>query len=464
MLDFVGKGKSHNCNGTTRRDFLQVGTLGAIGLTLPHLMAAEAAAQMTREQSHKDPHNDRSAIMIFNLGAPSNIDLWDMKPNAPREIRGPFKPITTNNDTFQVSELLPEHAKIADKFSLVRSCHHLGAAVHDAGWQVMQTGRVFQGGVETPHAGSVLEYLRGRKTDLPAHVLLPQKMGRGGGNMPSGQAGGFLGKKFDPFELSADPSKKDFKVPDLLPPEQIGTARLQRRRKMRDIVDQTVRDFEASENARMMQENFHAAYRLMTSKQAREAFDLGKESTKVREKYGMNRFGQCCLLARRLIEAGVRFVTINTFLTVFDEITWDIHGSKPFTSIEGMKNKVCPMYDKAYAALITELDERGLLEKTLVCNLAEFGRTPRVNPAGGRDHWPQCFSVYFAGGGVQGGRVIGSSDPIGAVPADDPYQPKDIVATIFKSLELELETELPGPGGRPFPIVDYGAKAIKGLF
>ena len=277
MLDFVGKGKSHNCNGTTRRDFLQVGTLGAIGLTLPHLMAAEAAAQMTREQSHKDPHNDRSAIMIFNLGAPSNIDLWDMKPNAPREIRGPFKPITTNNDTFQVSELLPEHARIADKFSLVRSCHHLGAAVHDAGWQVMQTGRVFQGGVETPHAGSVLEYLRGRKTDLPAHVLLPQKMGRGGGNMPSGQAGGFLGKKFDPFELSADPSKKDFKVPDLLPPEQIGTARLQRRRKMRDIVDQTVRDFEASENARMMQENFHAAYRLMTSKQAREAFDLGKD-------------------------------------------------------------------------------------------------------------------------------------------------------------------------------------------
>lgn len=460
MLEFIGRGKSHNCNGTTRRDFLQVGTLGAIGLTLPHLMAAEAAARSVE----KDPHDDRSAIMIFNLGAPSNMDLWDMKPNAPREIRGPFKPITTNNDTFQVSELLPEHAKIADKFSLVRSCHHLGAAVHDAGWQVMQTGRVFQGGVETPHAGSVLEYLKGRRTDLPAHVLLPQKMGRGGGNMPNGQAGGFLGKKFDPFELSADPSQANFKVPDLLPPEQIGTARLMRRRKMRDIVDQTVRDFEASENAKMMEENFHAAYRLMTSKQAREAFDLSKEPTRVREKYGMNRFGQCCLLARRLVEAGVRFVTINTFLTVFDEITWDIHGSKPFTSIEGMKNQVAPMYDKAYAALISDLDQRGLLDKTLVCNLAEFGRTPRVNPAGGRDHWPQCFSVYFAGGGIQGGRVIGSSDPIGAVPAEDPYQPKDIVATIFKSLGLELETELPGPGGRPFPLVDYGATPIKGLF
>ena len=151
----------------------------------------------------------------------------------------------------------------------------------------------------------------------------------------------------------------------------------------------------------------------------------------------MNRFGQCCLLARRLVEAGVRFVTINTFLTVFDEITWDIHGTKPFTSIEGMKNIVAPMYDKAYSALIEDLDQRGMLDATLVCNLAEFGRTPRVNPAGGRDHWPQCFTCYFAGGGVKGGRVVGSSDPIGAVPADRPVEPADIVATIFHSLGLE---------------------------
>ena len=159
----------------------------------------------------------------------------------------------------------------------------------------------------------------------------------------------------------------------------------------------------------------------------------------------MNRFGQCCLLARRLVEAGVRFVTINTFLTVFDEITWDIHGTKPFTSIEGMKNIVAPMYDKAYSALIEDLDQRGMLDATLVCNLAEFGRTPRVNPAGGRDHWPQCFTCYFAGGGVKGGRVVGSSDPIGAVPADRPVEPADIVATIFHSLGLDLETIAAGP-------------------
>ncbi len=178
----------------------------------------------------------------------------------------------------------------------------------------------------------------------------------------------------------------------------------------------------------------------------------------------MTRFGQCCLLARRLVEAGVRFVTINTFLTVFDEITWDIHGSKPFTSIEGMKKIVAPMYDKAYQALIEDLHDRGLLPDTLVCNLAEFGRTPRVNPAGGRDHWPQCWTVYFAGGGIRGGQVVGKSDPIGAVPAERPVAPANVVATIFHSLGFDLETALPGPGGRPFPLVDTGQREIHELF
>jgi hypothetical protein len=273
-----------------------------------------------------------------------------------------------------------------------------------------------------------------------------------------------LGKAHDPFALMADPSKENFKVPNLLPPPEISDVRLERRRKMRDIVDSTLDQFEASDDARLLNDNFQSAYRLMTSPQAREAFDLTKEPKHVREKYGMTRFGQCCLLARRLIEAGVRFVTINTFLTVFDEITWDIHGSKPFTSIEGMKNIVAPLYDNGYAALIADLSERGMLDDTLVCNLAEFGRTPKVNPAGGRDHWPQCYTVYFAGGGVQGGRVVGRSDPIGGVPAERPVQPNEVLATIFHSLGFDLETELPGPAGRPFPVVDFGAHEIKELF
>ena len=458
MLTLTGRGTAHTCDGVTRRDFMQVGTLGAVGLSLPQLYAAKAAGAL------RDGADDRACIMIFNLGAPSQLDTFDMKPEAPAEVRGPFQAIETSVPGIQVSEILPGHAQITDKFSFVRSVHHGGAAVHDSGWQMLQTGRQFTGGVESPHAGSVVSYLRGRKTDLPPFVVLPQTMGRGGGNLPNGQAGGFLGKANDPFALNADPSQAEFKVPDLLPPAEIGTVRLERRRRMRDVVDQTVQSFEATEDADILDSNFQAAFRMMTSEQARDAFDLTKESQEMRDRYGMTRFGQCCLLARRLVESGVRFVTINTFLTVFDEITWDIHGSKPFTSIAGMKDIVCPLYDKGYSALIQDLDQRGMLDSTLVCNLAEFGRTPKVNPAGGRDHWPQCFTVYFAGGGVQGGRVVGASDPVGGVPAERPVEPADVAATIFHSMGFDLESTLPGPGGRPFPLVDFGHREIHELF
>ncbi len=462
MLDFTPPTPNERArlcgNSVSRRDFLTVGALSAIGLSLPQYLQAKEHLKV------RPGTENRACIMIFNLGGPSHVDLWDMKPDAPREIRGPFKPIRTKSEAIDISELLPLHAKIADKFSIVRSCHHDGAAVHDAGWQMMQTGRRFTGGIHTPHAGAVTSYLKGRKSDLPPFIVLPQLMGRGGGNLPNGQAGGFLGKAYDPFALMANPAKKNFKVPDLLPPDKIGENRIERRKRLRQIVDETTKKFEASEDVRLLDENFQAAFRLMTSKKAREAFDLSKEPQKVRERYGMTRFGQCCLLARRLIESGVRFITINTFLTVFDEITWDIHGSKPFTSIKGMKEIVCPMYDKAYSALIEDLDQRGLLGDTLVTNLSEFGRTPKVNPAGGRDHWPQCFSAYFAGGGIKGGRVVGKSDPIGGFPAERPTNPGDIVATIFHSLGFDHQSHLPGPGNRPFPLTDFGTEPIKEFF
>ena len=203
---------------------------------------------------------------------------------------------------------------------------------------------------------------------------------------------------------------------------------------------------------------------MMTSEQARAAFDLSKEKQSVRERYGMNRFGQCCLLARRLVENGVRFVTLNSFLTVFSQLSWDIHGSKPFMSIKQMAEIIAPMYDQGYSALIEDLHERGLLDNTLVTTLAEFGRTPKMNPAGGRDHWPQCFTCSFAGGGVKGGRVVGKSDPVGGFPAERPVSPGDVVATVFHSLGLNHEATLPGPAGRPFPLVDFGAEPIKELF
>jgi hypothetical protein len=458
MLNLTGKGTAHTCDGIARRDFLQAGTLGALGLSLADLTALEAAGSV------KQDHDDRSVIMIFNLGAPSQQDCFDLKPEAPAEIRGPFKPISTNASGLDISEIFPLHARNADKFSMVRSCHHPAAAVHDTGHQMMQTGRLFSGGINSPHAGCVLSYLRGRKTDLPASVILPEPMGNTGGGLPHGQDAGFLGKAHDPFVLMADPSKPKFEVPDLLPPQQIGEARLDRRRRLRDIVESTVSSFEQSQNAKLLDSNFEAAFRIINSTEARAAFDIAKEPQSVRDRYGMNRFGQCCLMARRLIEAGVRFVTVNTFLTVFNEITWDIHGTKPFTSIEGMKDIVAPMYDQAYSALLEDLAERGMLENTLVCNMAEFGRTPRVNPAGGRDHWPQCWTMYFAGGGVQGGRVIGRSDPMGGYPAERPVAPKEAVATIFHSLGLDLEQHLPGPAGRPFPLVDFGTQPVHELF
>jgi hypothetical protein len=458
MLNFTGQGSAHTCDGVNRRDFLQAGTLGAAGLTLADLMQLEAQGAVDKK------HDKRSAIMIFNLGAPSQIDTWDMKPDAAAEVRGPFQPIATKAPGVSVSEIFPEHARHGDKISYVRSCYHTAAAVHDTGHQMMQTGRLFTGGINTPHAGCVTSYLRGRRTDLPAHVVMPEPMGSTGGNLPHGQDAGFLGKAHDPFKLMADPSKPNFQVPDLLPPKQIGDVRLERRRRLRSVVDSTVKSFEQNQNAKLLDSSFQAAFRMITSSKARAAFDLSKEPRKVRERYGKTRFGQCCLLARRLIEAGVRFVTINTFLTVFNEITWDIHGTKPFTSIEGMKNIVAPLYDKAYGALLDDLADRGLLDDTLVCNLAEFGRTPRVNPAGGRDHWPQCWTVYFAGGGVKGGQVVGSSDPIGGYPADRPVAPNEVIATVFHSLGFDLETELPGPSGRPFPLVDSGTKPVLELF
>src|SRR5580698_110990 len=279
MLNITGRGSVTTCDGITRRDFLQVGTLGAIGLSLSKYAELQAMGAAPAG------NDDRSCIMIFNLGAPSQIDTWDMKPDAPAEIRGPFKPIRTNNPDIQISELFPLHAKLADKFSLVRSCYHTAAAVHDTGHQMMQTGRLFTGGVNTPHAGCALEFLKGRRNELPAHVLLPVPMGPTGGNMPHGQDAGFLGKAYDPFVLNADPSKPDFRVPDLLPPKEIGEARLARRKELREVIEGTIKNFEASPSAELMDANFEAAFRLMASEKAREAFDLTKEPDKVRDRY-----------------------------------------------------------------------------------------------------------------------------------------------------------------------------------
>src|SRR6516164_1439391 len=326
------------CDGLTRRDFLHAGALPLIGLTLPGFFARQAAAAT--------PDKDVNCIMMFLLGAPSHIDTWDPKPGAPAEIRGPYKPIATKASGIRISEIFPRMAQHADKYSLIRSVYHTAAAVHDTGHQMMQTGRLFTGGIEHPHAGCVLGYLKGGRGEVPPHVLLPRPMGRTGGNMPHGQSAGYLGKPYDPFVLNADPSAMDFKVPDLLPPDYISSVRASRRQKMRAAVEGGLDAFEKTPLAKQMDDSFDLAYRLMSSRQAREAFELSAEPETVRDRYGRTRFGQSCLLARRLIERGVRFVTVNMFETVFDEITWDIHGSKPFTDIAEMSRLVAPDFDR----------------------------------------------------------------------------------------------------------------------
>jgi len=315
----------------------------------------------------------------------------------------------------------------------------------------MQTGRFFTGGIEHPHFGCALGYLKGGRGELPPHVLLPRPIGNTGGNMPHGQSAGYLGKTHDPFVLNAFPEDPKFKVPDLLPPDYVSAVRADRRQKLRDAVDAAAKSFESSPAAKQLDDDFALAYKLMSSPEARSAFALDQESAAMRDRYGRTRFGQSCLLARRLVEAGVRFVTVNMFETVFGEITWDIHGSSPFTDIKQMAELVVPSFDR-------------LLETTVVIGVGEFGRTPKINPAGGRDHHPGCWTMLIGGGPIKGGRVIGESDALGYAPKTRPVMPAEVAATIYRALGLDPHKDLPGPQNRPIPLADYSVKAIEELF
>ncbi len=444
------------CDGLTRRDFLHAGAISTLGLTLPGFLTQKAAGTVQDK--------DINCIMLFLVGGPSHIDTFDPKPDAPEEVRGPFKVIDTNVPGLRITEIFPKVAQHADKFSLIRTVYHTATAVHDTGHQMMQTGRLFTGGVEHPHIGCVLTYLKGARGEMPGHVVVPKPIGRTGGNLPHGHTAGYLGKPYDPFILNADPSDKNFKVPDLLPPEYISAVRADRRQRMRDAVEGELAAFEKSAQAKQMDDNFHLAYRLMSSPKAREAFALDQEPESTRDRYGRTRFGQSCLLARRLIERGVRFVTVNMFETVFDEITWDIHGSKPFTDIAEMSRLVAPNFDQAYSALLEDLQNRGLLATTMVTAMGEFGRTPKINPAGGRDHHPGVWTILMGGGPIKGGQVIGESDELGYTPKSRPVTPAEVAATLYKGLGLDPHRELPGPQGRPIPLTDYSAQPIRELF
>jgi uncharacterized protein (DUF1501 family) len=455
MLRLDAERPAHFCDGLTRRDFLHVGSIAALGLTLPGWFAAKAAGAADR---------DVNCIMLFLVGGPSHIDTFDPKPDAPAEVRGPFRPTATRVPGIRIAETFPRTAQYADQFSLIRSVFHTATAVHDTGHQMMQTGRLFTGGIEHPHIGCALGYLRGPRGEMPAHVLLPRPIGRTGGNLPHGHTAGYLGRQHDPFILNADPAVPNFQVPDLLPPSYISAVRADRRQRMRDAVDGALDAFESSAPARQLDSSFQQAFRLMSSPEARAAFNLGEESAATRDRYGRTRFGQSCLLARRLIERGVRFVTVNMFETVFDEVTWDIHGSRPFTDIAQMSREVVPNFDQAFTALFEDLQQRGLLSTTVVTALGEFGRTPKINPAGGRDHHPGVWTILMGGGPIRGGRVVGESDELGYRPKSRPVTPGEVAATLYRALGIDPHRELPGPQNRPIPLADFGIQAVGELF
>ncbi len=427
MLQFQGKKGVEFCDGLTRRDFLRVGGLsaGAVGLSLADLNQLQAGAG----------GKERNCILLFLVGGPGHLDTWDLKPDAPANVRGPFQPIPTNVPGIDVCEHLPHMARMADRYAIVRSVHHRSAPIHETGHQLMQTGRLARSGVENPHYGSVVSHLRGARTDgVPPFVVLPTPIGNTGVSVSHGQTAGFLGGKHDPFVLDGDPAHM--------------TARFS----LLSAVDAAHRRNDTVPRDHATEQAFGTLF----AAGAKKAFDLAAEPDDLRDRYGRNTFGQSCLLARRLVENGVRVATVNMFDTVFNNLTWDCHadGGALAVSLDDYKETLCPMFDRAYAALLEDLQQRGLLETTLVVAMGEFGRTPQLNPRGGRDHWPGCWSVLFAGGGVRGGQVIGSSDATGAEPRDRPVTSAEIAASIYHGLGLDPAARLTGPEGKPLPLAD----------
>jgi hypothetical protein len=399
----------------------------------------------------------KSVILIFNCGAPSHLDLWDMKPEATDTVRGEFKPISTNVPGIQISELLPRMAQRTDKLAILRSLHHTQAA-HNSGMYYATVGRPYRvdstlinpSPTDYPCVGTLVGWLAqrdGYTGAVPPYVITPEPHCDSRVYLTPGQFGGCLGSKYDPFVLQADPNASDFKVRNLRLNEELTTERLGERSKLLGELGTSARPVPSATAAEYDSQRVKAT-NMVASGDAAVAFDLTKESTATRERYGRHTWGQSHLLARRLVEHGTRFVTtVNG-----PSITWETH----LDNFGRLKNRLVPPMEQAYAALLDDLSERGSLDSTLVVWMGDFGRTPTINKDAGRDHWPQCYTVVLAGGGVRGGQVIGASDKIGAHPVERPISPADLHATIFRLLGYDPSAITSHTAdGRPTP-VSYG--------
>jgi hypothetical protein len=452
----LGSSKVRLCDGVTRRDFLRAGGLSVLGLSM--------ADQLALSRAQAAPAGPKNCILLFLCGGPSQLDTWDLKPDAPAEIRGPFQPIRTNVPGIEISEHFPRMAAMADKYTLVRSVYHKESPIHEAGHQMMQTGWLFRGGIEHPHYGAVLSKLRGSRGGLPPYVVLPEPIGNTGVNVPHGQHAGYLGPEHDPVYLHADPASADFRAPQFDVRLKADPARLASPRGLVHAVDSAQRAYETSARASNRTSAEQEAYRRLFSRESKWAFDINQEPGHVRARYGRNTFGQSCLLARRLVEHGVSLVTVNMFDTVFNKTTWDCHanGGDLSSTLDDYRTTLCPIFDTAYTALLTDLSEHGLLASTLVVAMGEFGRTYKLNSRGGRDHWPGVWTIVMAGGGVPGGKVVGASDARGAEPSARPVHPSELAASIYRALDIDPKAQLGGPEDRSMPLVQ--AEPVDELF
>jgi hypothetical protein len=435
MLDLFGPA-DRSRKGISRRSFLRAGTLGLAGLTLAdHLrLKAQAAAAGGAVK-------DTAVILVYMAGGPSHMDTYDLKPDAPVEFRGEFKPIASNVGGIRISEHLPKQARLMDRMAVVRSVTHTNAG-HGIASHWMMTGypsTVDNTDNQGPSCGSVAARLRGANGPrLPAYVGLPDRAPLGGA--------AYLGAACNPFTPRGDPNAPDFQVRDLDLTPRVNRARFTHRRAMLQRLDRLRRDLDLQGDAAGYDRFYQDAYEIITSTETRRAFDINGEGPRLRDRYGRDSFGQCCLLARRLIEAGVTFVTVTIN-------GWDTHSN----NFESLRTNLLPSFDRGVGTLVEDLWDRGLDRRVLVACFGEFGRTPRVNTTAGRDHWPGALSVLLAGGGLKMGRVVGETDRRGEAPRARAVGPQDVLATIYHVLGIDYRHTFYDASRRPIQVLNEGS-------
>ncbi len=433
MLNFL-PATLRDCERISRRGLLQVGSLGALGVTLPAFLAARKAAA-----NEGEPLVDRNCILIWTQGGTSHHDTFDPKPDAPTSVKGEFGVINTAVPGVQFTEIMPNMAKDLHRFALLRSWNPENGS-HGVADQFAMSGRKFNPAVHYPTFGAVVSWHKGFKSALPPFVQLGTSIDRRFG----GGLAGILGLEHNPFEMTADPNGKNFTVRDISPPANITGERIDRRRKMLTAIDDLQQQAELQPAAfDALDENFTAAFNMITAPETKRAFQIDEEDAALRDKYGRHRFGQSCLLARRLLESGVRFVTVT-------DGGWDTHQN----NFKSLKESRIPPVDQALPTLFADLQERGLLDSTLVVWLTDFGRTPNINSASGRDHWASAGFAIMAGAGIPGGAVLGATDDEGGKPIRNEYTSADIAVTVYEKLGMPADLLAHAPDGRPVRLIE----------